>query len=304
MPLGVADIRSNPQDQIAHAARVIGRSLDCRAVFTAVYEGKKQVKTVSEIAQRTGLVRIRVLQEAGKLSDNDIIEKTKIAKELAYRKYPFYTQNKEKVLRIVDKGYDKRSILTITEPTPVEIGKSYIMPNIAPRYLGSPEIVRPMKMRFLAPSEMPQQANLPFPSASEIPQIAEKKENHIYEFKAAGTDIRNITREIAAFANTTLGGIIFYGISNDGKITGADMCLQEIDQPIQNSVRNTILPSLAVDIEERDIVNCKVILIRVPAWNRRDVYQYDGRVYMRHGTNVFVSKPEETKKLYKGTPVA
>lgn len=44
--------------------------------------------------------RMSVLQEAIKLSNNDIAKKTKFGKELAYEKYPFYTQNKYKVLRL------------------------------------------------------------------------------------------------------------------------------------------------------------------------------------------------------------
>lgn len=100
MSIDVTDVRSNPQDQIAHAARVIGRSERCRKVFSAIYQGKKKIKAVSEIERITHLDRMAVLQEAGKLSDNDIAKKTKLGKELAYEKYPFYTQNKDKVLKL------------------------------------------------------------------------------------------------------------------------------------------------------------------------------------------------------------
>jgi len=98
MPISVSDVRSNPQDQIAHAARVIGRSEHCREVFSAIYKGKKKMKTVSEIVKMTSLPRIRVLQEARKLCNNHIVRKTKIDKELAYEKDPFYTQNKNRIL--------------------------------------------------------------------------------------------------------------------------------------------------------------------------------------------------------------
>jgi len=100
MSIDVTDVRSNPQDQIAHAATVIGRSEDCRKVFSAIYRGKKRVKKVSEIVRLTSLERVRVLQEAGKLCNNDIVKKTKVQGELAYEKYPFYTQNKGKVLKL------------------------------------------------------------------------------------------------------------------------------------------------------------------------------------------------------------
>ncbi len=109
LSIDVTDVRSNPQDQIAHAARVIGRSERCRRVFSAIYQGKKKIKAVSEIERITGLDRMGVLQEAGKLCDNDIAKKTKVGKELAYEKYPFYTQNKDKVLRLAGnrKALDK-----------------------------------------------------------------------------------------------------------------------------------------------------------------------------------------------------
>lgn len=100
MSIEVSDVRSNPQDQIAHAARVIGRSPQRRKVFIAIYKGKQKVKTVAEIVVLSSLPRKRVLEEAQKLYNNDIIKKTKVGKELAYEKYPFFTQNKDKVLRL------------------------------------------------------------------------------------------------------------------------------------------------------------------------------------------------------------
>jgi hypothetical protein len=98
--IGVSDFRSNPREQIAHAAEVLGKSEHRRKVFVAIYEGKKRVKTVSELEKRCGLPRLRVLQEAGVLGGNDIVHKTKIGKELAYEKDEFYSHNKEKVLRL------------------------------------------------------------------------------------------------------------------------------------------------------------------------------------------------------------
>jgi len=94
------DVRSSPKDQIAHAAEAIGRSGHRRKVFIAIYRGKKKVKTVSEVVQISGVRRISVLQEAGVLADNKIVHKTKVGKELAYEKDSFYSQNKEKILRL------------------------------------------------------------------------------------------------------------------------------------------------------------------------------------------------------------
>lgn len=116
LSIDVTDIRSNPQDQIAHAARVIGRSEDCKRVFSAIYQGKKKIKTVSEVVLTTSLDRIRVLQEGLKLCNNDIAKKTKAGKELAYEKYPFYTQNKGKVLRLAGDKEALEKFPTKTNP--------------------------------------------------------------------------------------------------------------------------------------------------------------------------------------------
>lgn len=116
MSIDVSDVRSNPQDQIAHAARVIGRSKDCRNVFSAIYQGKRRIKTVSEIVKLTSLPRMRVLQEAGKLCNNHIIKKTKVGNELAYEKDPFYTQNKNTVLRLAGNREALEKYPTKTNP--------------------------------------------------------------------------------------------------------------------------------------------------------------------------------------------
>jgi hypothetical protein len=117
MSIDVSDVRSNPQDQIAHAARVIGRSPQRRKVFIAIYKGKQKVKTVAEIvALLSSLSRKRVLEEAQKLYNNDIIKKTKVGKELAYEKYPFFTQNKDKVLRLAGNPSALKRFPTKTNP--------------------------------------------------------------------------------------------------------------------------------------------------------------------------------------------
>ncbi|MFQ5861870.1 MAG: hypothetical protein ACE5IC_02000 [Candidatus Brocadiales bacterium] len=100
MTLEVSDSRSNLNDQIANAAKVIGRSADRRKVFTAIYQGKKRIKTVTELEKLTGLKHGRILQEALKLYSNGIIKKVKSNGKTAYQKYPFYSQHKNKILSL------------------------------------------------------------------------------------------------------------------------------------------------------------------------------------------------------------
>jgi len=100
MSIEVTDVRSSPRDQIAHAAEVIGQSEHRRKVFVAIYRGKRKVKTVGEVVKLSSVRRIRVLQEAGVLANNNIVHKTKVGRELAYEKDAFYSKNKDKVWRL------------------------------------------------------------------------------------------------------------------------------------------------------------------------------------------------------------
>jgi hypothetical protein len=101
MTLNVSDSRSNPNDQIAHAARVIGRSKDRIKVFETIYFGKKKIKTVTEINRKIKIPRIRILQEAKKLDQNSIVHQTKVSGDTAYEKDPFYYAHKRKILSLV-----------------------------------------------------------------------------------------------------------------------------------------------------------------------------------------------------------
>lgn len=103
MPINVADVRANLNENILHAVAIIGRSNDKRKVFESIYRGKKAIKTVDDIVKDTGLTRTRVLQVGGTLCANHIAEKTKKDKQTAYRKDEMYTHHKNTVLSILDK---------------------------------------------------------------------------------------------------------------------------------------------------------------------------------------------------------
>jgi len=148
----------------------------------------------------------------------------------------------------------------------------------------------------------PKLSPLPVPSEREILDICRDGESQLYEFKAPGVKIDKITKEIAAFLNTKNGGLIFYGIDDDGYIIGSDLRRQDFDQMLQNSIRNTISPQPNIEIKEREVLGHKILIIVIPPWDRKNIYQYkkDGRVYIRKGTNKFIATPEELKKLARG----
>jgi hypothetical protein len=118
MPLPVTDTRSNPNDQVAHAARVIGASSQRRAVFNAVSSGKRKVKTVSDVARATRLSSKQVLNAGKYLADNVVVHQTKVGSETAYEKDPFYSRNKMKILRLARDPKALDDLPTKTNPSP------------------------------------------------------------------------------------------------------------------------------------------------------------------------------------------
>lgn len=101
MPIPVSDRSANRPELIQHAVEVIGRSAQRLAVFTEVYRGKRKVKTVSELMERLGLPRNRVLDAGLKLASNDIVHQVKVDGETGYEKIDFYQQHRAKILRFV-----------------------------------------------------------------------------------------------------------------------------------------------------------------------------------------------------------
>lgn len=96
----VSDVGSNAEENIAHAAKVIGRSTHRRSVFDAIYTGKRRAKTVSELIKATGLPHRRVLDAGKKLADNHLVKPTKLNGETAYAKIGFFHASKRRILTL------------------------------------------------------------------------------------------------------------------------------------------------------------------------------------------------------------
>jgi len=140
------------------------------------------------------------------------------------------------------------------------------------------------------------------PSETEILDICKTGETQLYDYKAPGVDAENITREISGFLHTKNGGIVLYGVGDHGEIIGSDIRRQDFDQKVQNSIRNTVSPPPTIEVVERDVMGSKILLVLIPPWDRKTVYQNtkDGRYYIRKGTNIFAVRPDEMKRLHQG----
>lgn len=239
-----------------------------------VFELLSSSRSTKEIARESGRSLSAVDQDIEKLRDLELILEKKDSKGNVIKKDGSIVYEKNPVIRHVSISYfgDVASTSKLVKKT----------------VKGQAKVSKPVTIHV--------------PSENEILDICKEGEDQLYEFKAPGVTADKLTKEIAGFLHTKGGGVIFYGVDDDGTIIGADMTRQHLDQRIQNSIRNTISPSPSVDIKERKLIGSVVLLVAVPPWDRKTIYQYtmDGRYYIRRGTNIFALKPDEMKKLSQG----
>ena len=97
----VSDPRSNPNDQIAYIAKVLGRSKERTAVFVAIHTGRKNIKSATEIANATKLKRKRVLEEGVKLVHKQIVKQHKLPDgDIGYERDAFSYGHKAKIVAL------------------------------------------------------------------------------------------------------------------------------------------------------------------------------------------------------------
>ena len=116
MAQAVSDVGSNAEENIAHAAKIIGRSSHRRKVFDAIYTGKRRAKSVSQLIKTTGLPRTRVLDAGKKLADNHIVKAIRQDGDTAYEKIGFFHSHKRKILGLVASPARLRSFPTKRNP--------------------------------------------------------------------------------------------------------------------------------------------------------------------------------------------
>lgn len=112
----VTDVRSNPKDQIAHAAELLRRSPLRRKVFLAIYRGKRKVKSVTDLMSATKLDRITVLKQGRVLADNRIVKQLKLDGETGYEKDRFYGQRRGRILSLATNKKALERFPTKTSP--------------------------------------------------------------------------------------------------------------------------------------------------------------------------------------------
>lgn len=128
----VADSLSNANEHIEQAAKAVGRGEVRRKVFEAIYHHKAKVKSVAEIAERTGLTRTRVLQEGQHLVTKGIVKRATKDGDTAYQKIDFFHGHKRQILNLA--GNPKMlAKLPTKRKVVVSMPKSVTIPSSAAR---------------------------------------------------------------------------------------------------------------------------------------------------------------------------
>lgn len=110
----VRDTTANENDTIVMAAKTIGRGAR-RAVFKAIYHGKRRVKTAAEIAKMTGLTQKRVT-ECGKALDHRGIVRQIDGYPVSYEKVSSYIALRPRILKATESRKALDAIPTKVRP--------------------------------------------------------------------------------------------------------------------------------------------------------------------------------------------
>lgn len=116
MTTPVTDRTSNKNEHIVHAAEVLGRSEQRKAVFRAIYRGKSKVKTVLQLMESTQLSQVRVLQHGKNLATNELVKQVNVDGKTGYEKIPFFATHRDKVLSLADNASKREAIPTKRNP--------------------------------------------------------------------------------------------------------------------------------------------------------------------------------------------
>lgn len=114
----VSDVGSNAEENIAHAAKVLGRSIHRRRVFEVIYTDKRRAKKVSDLMRTTSLPHRRVLDAGKRLADNRLVKTTKVDGETAYEKIDFFQSNKRRILSLASSPAKLAAFPTKRNPVP------------------------------------------------------------------------------------------------------------------------------------------------------------------------------------------
>lgn len=134
----------------------------------------------------------------------------------------------------------------------------------------------------------------------ELVRIAQAPESELIERKPSASDRSAIRRTICAFANDLAAhessAVILVGLMDDGRCADLNVTDRLLQQLASMRDDGNILPIPSMEIEQRQIEGCCIVVIHVHPSTDPPV-RYQGRVWVRIGNTSRQATPEEEQRL-------
>ena len=128
-------------------------------------------------------------------------------------------------------------------------------------------------------------------------EIIDKGENSAVEFKSSLVKTNSLAKEIVAFANTN-GGIIFIGVSDNGKIEGIEKN-KNFEEWVADISRNNVIPSLNLNFSTFIINNKEIAVINIPKGKDKPYQTNDSKFLIRVGSTNRNASQAELMRLFQ-----
>jgi len=129
----------------------------------------------------------------------------------------------------------------------------------------------------------------------DIVSLLEQGEGQSVEFEKSVPPPDDIAREIVAFANAD-GGKIIYGIDDKNKhLVGAEVT-ENLISSIQNIAKNSIIPSVNVEVEVIEKAEKHIVVISIPNGDDKP-YRVDEICYIRDDKESRPTKDNEEEEI-------
>lgn len=116
-PIDTSDIRGNGPEYIEQAAKYLKHSPQRRQIFTAIYQNKSSIKTVTYLMEKTGYTRVRVLQLGDQLDAYGLVVKTPTKGGTGYKKINFFSKNYRRILDFAEHPTKLKKLVTKRNPS-------------------------------------------------------------------------------------------------------------------------------------------------------------------------------------------
>lgn len=119
-----------------------------------------------------------------------------------------------------------------------------------------------------------------------LEELVRKGESQTLEFKKSLSLQREGLEALCAMVNSDFArGTVIFGIESDGTACGIEQGnLDTAQRSLSQAVRNKFEPALVVQMEVRELEGRHVLVLRAERHQSIPYHEYDGRAWVRQGT--------------------